>query len=152
MKTYLDSNFIVRLYLEMLDSEEAMSAIVSRRQDWPYPVTTLQRMEVLNAIARMAYESSRGGPWRVTSEWAAIVRADFEKDLSEGIFVTHSPLALVDIEEEFVRLSDRYTPHDGFRTYDLIHVASARVMGGKRFLTFDVKARRLATLAGLKTD
>jgi predicted nucleic acid-binding protein len=46
----------------------------------------------------------------------------------------------------------RYTARHGFRTYDILHVASARALGCSRFLTLDAKARKLARLVGLKTD
>jgi len=40
----------------------------------------------------------------------------------------------------------------GFRTYDIVHVASARALGCSRFLTFGAQARMLAQLVGLQTD
>jgi predicted nucleic acid-binding protein len=73
-------------------------------------------------------------------------------DLSDGKFLSRSPLTLEDIESEFDSLAARYTAREGFRTYDVIHIASARRMGSKTFLTFDSKAKKLAKLAGLKTN
>jgi predicted nucleic acid-binding protein len=86
----------------------------------------------------------------VTPESAAMALGDFEKDLADGLFLARSPLELADIETEFDRLAARYTPREGFRTYDVIHVASARAMSSERFLTFDTRAKKLAKLAGLK--
>lgn len=37
----------------------------------------------------------------------------------------------------------------GFRTYDIIHVATALALGCDTFWSFDQKARKLANLQGL---
>lgn len=57
-----------------------------------------------------------------------------------------------DIEPEFNNLVAKYTAKRGFQTYDRIHVASARTLNCKKFLTFDEKAKSLAKLAGLNTN
>ncbi len=154
MTTYLDANFLVRMYLELPGCEEALQLVKSRRgrRSWPFPITNLLKMEVVNALYRLVFESRTGGQWRVTPESAAMAIGDFEQDLVEGLFLARSPLALEDIEPEFDDLAARYTARHGFRTYDVTHVASARTMGSKRFLTFDAKAKKLANLAGLQTD
>jgi predicted nucleic acid-binding protein len=154
MTTYLDANFLVRMYLELPGAEEAVELVKSRsgRRSWPFPITCLLRLEVVNALYRLVFESRTGGQWRVTPESAAMAIGDFEKDLSDGLFLNRSPLALEDIESEFGHLAARYTPREGFRTYDVIHVASARAMGSNRFLTFDARAKKLAKLAGLKVS
>jgi predicted nucleic acid-binding protein len=154
MTTYFDANFLVRMYLELPGCEEAVELVKSRRgrRSWPFPITCLLRLEVVNALYRLVFESRTGGQWRVTPESAAMALGDFENDLADGLFLARSPLALEDIESEFDRLAGRYTPREGFRTYDVIHVASARALGSKRFLTFDTRAKRLAKLAGLPSD
>ncbi|MCG8449688.1 MAG: type II toxin-antitoxin system VapC family toxin [Pirellulales bacterium] len=154
MTTYLDANFLVRMYLELPGCQDALALVNSRsiRRSWPFPVTLLLKMEVVNALMRMVFESRKGGQWRVTPESAALANADFEQDLSNGVFLTRSPLSLEDIEPEFSQLATRYTAQKGFRTYDLIHVASARTMGSKRFYSFDAKAKKLAVLAGLQCE
>jgi predicted nucleic acid-binding protein len=154
MTTYLDANFLVRMYLELPGCAEAVELVKSRggRRSWPFPITCLLRLEVVNALHRLVFESRTGGQWRVTPESAAMALGDFETDLADGLFLARSPLALEDIESEFDHLAARYTPREGFRTYDVIHVASARAMGSKRFCTFDARAKKLAKLAGLRSD
>jgi predicted nucleic acid-binding protein len=61
-------------------------------------------------------------------------------------------LTLEDIATEYDSLVARYTAREGFRTYDVVHVASARILGCGKFLTFDDKAKKLAKLAGLRTN
>ncbi|HVT26850.1 MAG TPA: type II toxin-antitoxin system VapC family toxin [Lacipirellulaceae bacterium] len=154
MTTYLDANFLVRMYLELPGCNEAVELVKSRsgRRSWPFPVTHLLRMEVVNALYRLVFESRTGGQWRVTPESASMAFADFEQDLADGLFLARSALTLEEIGSEFDGLAARYTSRHGFRTYDVIHVASARTMGSKRFFTFDNKAKKLAKLAGLEVN
>ncbi len=154
MKAYADANFLVRLYLELPGCEQAVRLLNGRgvRRGSPCPVTRLLRFEVINALHRMAFESRTSGQWRVTTESAAMALTDFEQDLNDAQFLAASSLTLEDIEPDYVSLAARYTAKHGFRTYDVIHVASARTAGCERFLTFDEKAKSLAKLAGLKTN
>lgn len=100
---YVDTNYLVRLYLELPRCDEAVKTLNSRsgRRGWPLPVTHLLRFEFINAIERLVFESRSGGQWRVTPESAAMALADFERDISNGVFLARSPLTLEDIEPEF---------------------------------------------------
>ncbi len=154
MTAYVDTNLLVRMYLEMPGCEEAVALINSQtaRNSWPFPVTDLLRFETINAYQRMVFESRTVGGWRVTPESAAMAHADFDQDLSAGLFLAPTSLTLQDMKQEFEMLVARHTARDGYRTYDLLHVAAARSMGCERFLTFDAKAKKLATLVGMQTD
>ena len=154
MKTYVDANALIRLYLNLPGSSEIDATLKSAegRRMWPVSVTQLLQFEVANGIQRMVFESRTGGQWRVTPEAAACAQADFEEDMSGEVFLRRSPLTLADIEPEFTLLSARFTAKHGFRTYDILHVASALTMRCRRFLSFDVKAKKLAKLAGLETN
>jgi predicted nucleic acid-binding protein len=52
----------------------------------------------------------------------------------------------------FRELSNRHTAKGGFRTYDILHVASALVLGCDTFWSFDAKAKKLAKLEGLAVN
>lgn len=154
MKTYVDANVLIRLYLDFDGSGQARDMLTAPelRKSWPLPVTTLLQFEVANGLERMVFESRTGGQWRVTPEAAAIALGEFTKHLETGIFLSRTPLTLQDIERQFESLVARHTARQGFRTYDVIHVASAFAMGCKLFLSFDKKAKSLAKLVGLKTN
>jgi len=55
-----------------------------------------------------------------------------------------------ELEQQFEELSLRHTARRGFRTYDLLHVASALALKCGMFWSFDPKASKLAALEGLK--
>jgi predicted nucleic acid-binding protein len=153
MKTYVDANALVQLYLHMPGEAAAMTFLSSApaSQALPCPITDLLRFEVGNAIERMVFESRHGSNQRITPESALLAQADFEADFTSGVRLRRVPLTLTDIETEFDALVRRYTAAHGFRTYDVIHVASALKLRCKRFLSFDAKANALAKLVGLKT-
>ena len=153
MTTYVDANALVRYYL-MAEGRADMTRALSdpkMQPSLPVPVTTLVRFEVLNAIERMVFETRNGGTARTSPELALVAQDDFETDLRTGTRFQLIPLTLTDIETEFDTLARRHTAPHGFRTYDVIHVASALKLRCKRFLSFDAKANALAKLVGLKT-
>lgn len=152
MSTYVDANGLVRYYLHMgrdvlLDALDDAASGPAR----PLPVTDIARLEIRNAFEMMVFQSKTGNAARVTPEIASLAHGDFDADLAAGTRLRAHPLSLADIETEFNSLARRYTAKHGFRTYDLIHVASALKLKCKRFLSFDAKANALAKLVGLKT-
>ena len=153
MTTYVDANALVRYYLMQEGRDRLARALTDPA--WPgtlpMPVTTLTRFEVPNAIERMVFATRNGGTARTTPEQAMVAQDDFDADLRLGTRCRPVPLTLEDIEREFDTLVRRYTAKHGFRTYDIIHVASALKLRCKRFLSFDAKANALAKLVGLKT-
>ena len=154
MKTYVDANLLIRLYLDFDGSSRARDLLTSRkvRRFWPLPVPPLLLFEVSNGLQRMVFESHEGGSWSVTQDAAAAAWYEFTHHLDQGTFLQRSPITLHELEKDVESLTMRYTAQYGFRTYDVIHVAAAQTLGCARFLTFDRKAERLAKLVGLKTS
>lgn len=153
MSLYVDANVLVRLYLQLPGHRGILDQITAKsaRAAWPLPVTDLLRFEVTNAIHRMVFESRSGGQWRVTPESAVLGLAEFSQHQEEGVFLRRSPLTLAEIEPEFISMATRYTPKLGFRTYDILHVASALALRTDRFISLDAKANELARRVGLET-
>jgi predicted nucleic acid-binding protein len=154
MKTYVDANVLIRLYLDFDGSAQARDLVTTTkvRRHWPLPVPPLLLFEVGNGLQRLVFESRAGAPWTVTPEAAAAAWYEFTTHLDQGTFLQRSPLTLFELERDVESLVARYTARHGFRTYDIIHVASARALGCSRLLTFDAQARKLAQLVGMKTD
>jgi predicted nucleic acid-binding protein len=148
MTTYLDTNLLVRHYLDV-DDGVASNLIFMEQDEVPFPITDLLCLEVRNAIQRMVYESRTGSARRTTQEaaWAAIAR--FEEDLEEGVLLQRAAIPFPMLQQTFNTLSDRHTSRHGFRTYDIMHVASALHLGCTRFLSFDKNAVLLAKLESL---
>ena len=62
----------------------------------------------------------------------------------------HSDVPLKEILAEAVRLSAAHTARNGHRAFDILHVAHARLVAPKQFLSFDANQLRLAKVAGVR--
>jgi predicted nucleic acid-binding protein len=155
MIVYADTNFFTNSLLDLTHSPQADALLESLRasQTAPLPVTWLLRMEFLNALQRLVFETRHGTQQlRVTPESAMLADAEFLKETEEGLLFREQALRLEDIEAVFEILARRHTAKHGFRTYDVFHVASALVLGCDTFWSFDAQAKKLAQLEGLTTN
>ena len=151
MKIYLDANFLVSLYLDRTPGKIEARLKDPATEGSSLVVTRLVVMEVINALERTVYVSETGGPLHISREIAAASQARFREDLELGCY-EECPMELTRISRRFEDLSLRHTARHGFRTYDLLHVASAIALGCGRFWSFDGKALSLAQLEGLETE
>ena len=148
MNTYVDTNALVRFYLPRNRQDlTKLPELLSYSN--PFPVPQLLRMETLNAFQRLVFEWKHGRSWRVTPEIAAIATSQFDEDLEAQTFLKRTTIPLHELEMVFEKLVAKHSAKHGFRTYDILHVASALIMDCKSFLTFDVKVKMLAELEGL---
>ncbi len=152
MSPYADTNFFTRIYLRLADSEEAwrLADALPSKAGCSVPVTWLHRLEFVNALQLHLFSARSPGQPFVTPEQAALALANFREDLTKEGFVRNAVVSIGDLENQFEELSLRHTAKHGFRTYDLLHVASALALKCDTFWSFDPKASRLAALEGLK--
>jgi len=153
MKPYADTNFFTRLYLNLPESGAAreLLALGLQQRFHKLPITWIHRLEIINALHLSVHVSRSIGQTRVTQEQAAVAVATFHEDLNRGSFLRSAEIDALALEQHFGELSMRYTPRYGFRTYDIIHVANAELLGCDLFWSFDTRANKLATLQALKT-
>ncbi|MBP7141076.1 MAG: type II toxin-antitoxin system VapC family toxin [Opitutaceae bacterium] len=150
MTPYLDTNFLLRVYLPYEDSPRALTQLGSLpRRARLCPLTWLHHIEFANAIQLVVFQSRAGTKPRITPETAAVALHDFESDVQPGAIFTTGPLATEELERLTRRLSDRHTARLGCRTYDILHVASALLLKCDSFWSFDTKASALAKAEGL---
>ena len=113
------------------------------RQSLPLPFVWLHQLELRNALRLRVFRAEITPAQRDASLNAMLA------DRSGGMLaVVAPPLAEVMIEAE--RLSALYSETLGTRSLDVLHVASALVLGRSEFLTFDNRQGALASAAGLK--
>jgi predicted nucleic acid-binding protein len=154
MRAYADTNFLVSLYLEVGEFERA-TAVVEEAQSLgmeALPMPPLLSIELINAFQLHVYFSHRQGQWRVPPELAGAVQAMFEEDLRSGTLYCEEDIPWPQLRAATHELALRLTAKHGFRTYDLLHVATARLLGCDTFWSFDEKARNLARLEGLAVN
>lgn len=135
-----DTSFLFSLFGNDAHSPVALSWVQQARV--PITVTTLGRYELGNAI-RFAVFRKVISPIDARASLAAI-----EADLKSG----HLHAAYCDlpaIVTEASRLSELHTVSGGHRSFDILHVATARLLKATTFLSFDANQRRLATVLRL---
>jgi predicted nucleic acid-binding protein len=152
MKPYADTNFLSRYYLdrEGLSLAAGMAERAERRGAPALPISWLHRIELINALQLAIFQGRGAGQKWVTPEQAAAALAVFRDDLEQGVLMRAAALATADLARQFEELSLRHTAKHGFRTYDLLHVSSALLLGCDSFWSFDPKATRLGELEGLE--
>jgi predicted nucleic acid-binding protein len=140
LSIYVDSSFLVSLYLSDRHSHEARRRIMSAPPLW---FTPLHNSEWAHAIGQHIFRGELS-----TSE-AQRMNARIEEHLAGGHWIA-VPLP----ENAFELCADlarRYGPKLGMRTLDTLHVACALEFKADRFWTFDERQAKLAKAAGLKS-
>lgn len=148
---YADTNFFTNTLVDMSHRSEAEALLAGCPER--LPVTWLHRLEVVNALQQCVFLTRQGTQqMRVTPELATAVEARFFDEVDLGFRYHHSAILPDSVEVMFQTLSHRHTAKEGFRTYDLLHVSSALVLGCDTFWSFDTKAKKLAALEGLAVN
>lgn len=140
MTAYADTGFLVSLYKEETTSADANSAI--ENVDPPVLLSDLSVLEFRNALNLAVFRKE------ISTDAHARIFMRFEADFDAGLFSAF-PLPASKLYSESTRLSDTHSATLGTRTLDLMHVASALILGAEVFLSFDVRQRAVAELEKL---
>jgi predicted nucleic acid-binding protein len=109
----------------------------------PLQFTPFHRLELRSALRGRVFRKS------MTLSELKVVLNRHEADFLDGV-LRHIPLDWNDALREAERLGAAHLTQTGARSGDLLHVASAVVLGAREFLTFDERQANLARRAGLK--
>jgi predicted nucleic acid-binding protein len=135
-----DTSFLFSLF--GTDAHTAKAQSWARQAREPIEVSVLNRYEFGNALR---FAANR----KVISQADALASlVAFEADMKSGYLqpVSYDLNAIV---AEAERLSGLYTLSSGHRSFDILHVATARLLKATTFLTFDANQRKLAAAARL---
>lgn len=139
MSPYLDSSFVVSLYMSDVHSAEARQRV---RAESSFVLTPLHIAEWAHALAQQEFRGN------LTANSARQVHAQFLADQTAGLWYE---IALPD--HAFTLCADLARRHGsrlGVRTLDSLHVACALELRAERFWTFDDRQAKLAKAEGLK--
>ena len=135
-----DTSFLFSLFGN--DAHTATAKSWVQRAQLPITITTLGRYELSNAIRFAAFRKV------ISAADARASLAAIEADLKSGhLHLTADDLAAM--VNEASRLSELHTMSGGHRSFDILHVATARLLKATTFLSFDANQRRLATAVRL---
>ncbi len=141
MTAYADSGVICSLHVPDAHSVRAAAWLGSHRH--PLPFTGLHRLEFRNALRLRVFRTE------ITAEQRELSIQAMLSDLAGEVFVHVEP-AWPEVLLEAERLSAGHSESLGTRSLDILHVASALVLGVKQFVTFDVRQGSLAAAVGLR--
>jgi len=130
-----DTSFLFSLFGGDAHTAGARAWAIHAKQ--PIAVTALNRYEFGNAVRFAAFRKV------ISQQDAFNSLTAFDADLKDGILQL-AALDLADVVKEAARLSELYTLTGGHRSFDILHVAAARVLKANRFLSFDLNQRKLA--------
>ena len=141
MVDYADTSFLISLYGRDANSRPAQA--LASELEVPLAFPPLLCHEARNAVRLALFRHE------VSTEEADAILSVLADDVRTGVLVD-TPLSWTDVFAEAEVLSATHTPGLGTRALDILHVAAARVVGARLFLTFDARQKALAKKAGLK--
>ena len=138
--TVSDTSFLFSLYGSDAHTDEAQAW--ARQSKQPIAITALNRYEFANAIRFLAFRNV------ISHRDARNSLEAFDADVKHGI-LQMTPCELTAVVNEAERLSERHTLDAGHRSFDILHIATARILKATTFLTFDLNQRKLASAVRL---
>ncbi|HZQ96126.1 MAG TPA: type II toxin-antitoxin system VapC family toxin [Candidatus Sulfotelmatobacter sp.] len=141
MSIYLDSSFVVSLYVTDSHSFEARQEV---RAGAPFLLTPFHLAEWAHALSQQEFRGN------LTAQEARAMNAVFAADRASGLWrLTSFPETAFDVCADLAR---KHGSGIGMRTLDSLHVACAIELKAERLWTFDERLAKLAKAQGLKTN
>ena len=146
MIAYPDTSFLYAFYISQ--SNSAAAAYAAKATE-PLYVTDLLLFEFRQSIRFQVWRHQAASTEGLDPKAATAALHQLQEDLANGIAIL-TPCSLREVIAHAEELSSRFTTTDGFRSFDILHVATALLLNAKTLLSFDRNQRKLATTAGLK--
>ena len=140
MNRYADTAFLVSLHSPDAHTEKVIAWFEEHRE--PLPFTGLHRLEFRNALRLRVFRREITVRQREQGIQAML------GDIAANVFYGIDP-PWPDVLLEADRLSSSHSESLGTRSLDILHVASALVLGSSEFLTFDRRQAAMAQAVGL---
>lgn len=147
MIAFADTSFVCALHVPLVHSSKAVTWY--RRKRGALLISGLVVFEFRQSVRLQVFRhnADRSVGFDVGLGDAAL--AQFNANLEAGAFQL-AAVEMADVLDLAERLSARHTEERGYRSLDMLHVATAQHLKADRFLSFDAQQRELATAAGLK--
>ena len=131
------------LYLSDGNSPQAIATV--QALDDALPISDFHWLELQNALSLAVFQK------RITEDQSSQAWQDAQNDLDNGRLIpcTLNWQTAFRLARDLAKTE---TPGTGARSLDVLHVASALLIGASDFLTFDNRQRSLATRAALNVS
>ena len=137
-----DTSFLFSLFGN--DAHSTLALEYVQNHAFSLTLTPFNYFEFYSALHLSEFRNTLSKAQTLTSITA------FENNLASKVFLK-APCNLEVILMEARKFSSHYATKEGHRAFDVIHVAAARHLNAKMFLTFDKKQQSLANNLGLET-
>jgi predicted nucleic acid-binding protein len=144
---FADTSVLCALYRDQGNSAAADTLV--RRVKGPIHISALVLFEFRQATRLLIHRFSSDRTEGLSQRQAQAILDALQSNLSTGGIVIAPVPDWARIYSTADRLSALYTAAEGFRTVDLLHVATALEIRAANFLTFDLEQSKLAKSAGL---
>src|SRR4051812_25685236 len=140
MLAYADTSALISYYL--LDRHSAAATAAIGALMGPLAFTALHRLELRAGMMRWVFQG-RLTAGHVTAAWENVIEDVRRRRLRRA------PLSWQLAFREAAALANRHGATLGVRSLDILHAASAHLLGAREFVSFDLKQRGLASAMGL---
>ena len=140
MAIYADTSFLVPAYSPEKDSIKVLRWFKRARE--PLPFTPLHRLELRTALRLRVFRGE------ITSRQRSQAFREIDSDLVDNL-LAHTPVVWIDAFRHAEELAAKHVETLGTRSLDLLHVAVARTLKARQFLTLDSQQKTLAEAAGM---
>ena len=147
MIAYPDTSFFCAMFRYQANSFEAAQHFEQMSE--PLHVASPLLFEFRQAIRWQAFLHSKDPSKGFDRITAQATLAKFHANVASGAIVV-VPVDWADVASVAERLSAQYTWTEGYRGFDVLHVATALHLGAAEFLTFDTNQKELAKAEGLR--
>ncbi len=146
MIAYPDTSFLCAMFRYQANSVEAARHFAQMPE--PLHVASPLLFEFRQATRWQAFLHSKDASKGFDRTLAQASLAKLQANIASGAIVV-VPVDWADVASIGERLSAQYTWTEGYRGFDVLHVATALHLGAAEFLTFDGKQKDLAEAEGL---
>ena len=146
MIAYPDTSFLCAMYRQQANSRRAARHFAAMPE--PLHVASPLLYEFRQSTRWQAYLHARDASKGFDRATALAALGKLQLNLAAGAIVV-VPVEWPDVVSVAERLSGQHTWTEGYRSFDLLHVATALHLGAAEFLTFDGKQKQLAETEGL---
>jgi len=144
---YPDTSFLCAMFRSQANSVVAAAHFAQMPE--PLHVASPLLFEFRQAMRWQAFLHGKDPGKGFDRPTAQAALSKFSSNLASAA-IEVVPVDWADVVSIAERLSAQYTWTEGYRGFDVIHVATALHLGVREFLTFDANQKKLAEAEGLK--
>lgn len=135
-----DTSFLLSYYAKDANSQIARDSLAATHA--PLMVHILNDFEMANALRALKFRDS------ISTEQMTRWLRDYHADKSKGILVQVKLKTSATLRRAN-SFSEKWTETSGNRSYDILLVAAASLLGATHFWSFDKRQRKLAEAEGM---